>query len=189
MNSSVCRLLRLLAVVLCFCGASSAYADSYQITFTSGLTGALNLTGSATGPGSFLVTGLTGSENGMGVAGLIAPNSSGVYTVPDGNGFAYDDLLFPSTHPVFDNAGLLFMLDGPAGVIFENLYSVGSTSYLESAYLSNGSPFPGDFSYIPVTFSLSKLPPSKVEEPASVVLCLVGLMAVGFLKRKKKQLA
>ena len=179
-------LLAVVAAVL-LGGASSARADSYQITFTGGLTGVLNLTATTPVGGSSLVTAVTGSENGYAVGGLIAPNASGFYAMPDGNGFNYDDKLFPTSQPVFDNAGLLFTLIGSNGsLIYENLYSVGSSFYLESAYLSNGAPFPWDFSYVPVTFNLKDLPPvAATPEPSSLVLCLSGLivLAVSMLKK------
>jgi hypothetical protein len=185
------RSVVILALGLLSIGATSARADSYQLTFTSGLSGVLNLTATPQGGSTALVTSVTGSENGMAVGGLIAPNSSGFFAMPDGNGFAYDDKLFPSSLPVFDNAGLLFTLIGSGGtVIFENLYSVGSSFYLESAYLSNGAPFPGDFSFVPVTFSLTDPPPVHAPEPSSMALCLAGLVLfVGLASKHRKALA
>jgi hypothetical protein len=178
------------AVVLLLC-ATSARADSYTLTFTSGSSGVLNLTGTALGSGSDLVTSVSGSENGLVVGGLVPPNSSGFYAMPDGNGFAYDDVLFPTSLPVFDNAGLLFTLVGPNGsLIFENLYSIGSSFYLESAYLSNGAPFPWDFNYVPVTFTLTDPQPAATPEPSSLALCLAGMVVfIGWMSRHKKILA
>ena len=49
--------------------------------------------------------------------------------MPDGTGFAYDDKLFPTSLPLFDNANLLFTLIGSNGsLVFENLYSAGSSA-------------------------------------------------------------
>jgi hypothetical protein len=189
--SKLSRSLVIFALALLSIGATSARADSYQITFTSGLTGVLNLTATPQGGSTDLVTSVTGSENGMAVGGLIAPNSSGFYAMPDGNGFAYDDKLFPNSLPVFDNAGLLFTLIGSGGtLIFENLYSVGSSSYLESAYLSNGAPFPGDFSFVPVTFTLIDSRPVAAPEPSSLALCMAGLVLfIGLASKHRKALA
>ncbi len=90
----------------------------------------------------------------IGGGGLIAPNSSGFCAMPDGTGFTYDDILSPTSLPLLDNAGLLFTLIATNGSsIFENLYSTGSSFYLESAYLGNGASFPSDYSYVPVTFT------------------------------------
>ncbi|MGB2623955.1 MAG: PEP-CTERM sorting domain-containing protein [Candidatus Acidiferrum sp.] len=182
------RLGLILGAFLLLGGASSAYADSFQLTFTSGLTGVLDLTATAQGGGSFLVTSVTGTENGLAVGTLIAPNSSGLYTVPDGDGFTYDDLLFPTSSTVFDNDGLLFTLAGSSGSIFENLYSVGTASYLESAYLANGAAFPADFSYVPVTFTLVDTGSSNVAtpEPSTLILSLLGLLSVGLATLTKK---
>jgi len=107
--------------------------------------------------------------------------------MPNGNGFSYDDKLFPTSLPVFDNAGLLFTLIGPNGTsIFENLYSIGSSFYLESAYLNNGARFPWDFSYVPVTFTLTDSPPVTVTpEPPTLVLCLSGLVVLALAMFKK----
>lgn len=185
------RSIVIFSVAVLSIGATFARADSYQLTFTSGLTGVLNLTSTPQGVSTALVTGVTGSENGMAVGGLIAPNSSGFYAMPDGNGFAYDDKLFPNSLPVFDNAGLLFTLIGPGGtLIFENLYSVGSSFYLESAYLSNGAPFPGDFSFVPVTFTLTDPHNVAAPEPSALALCMVGLVLfVGLASKHRKALA
>lgn len=190
MSSLVRHLILVLGVVLLLCGASAAFADSYQLTFTSGLSGVLNLTAAPQGGGSFLVTGVTGSENGLQVGGVIAPNSSGLYLFPSGDGFRYDDLLFPTSQPVFDNAGLLFTLLGSHGLIYENLYSIGSSFYLQSTYLNNGAWFPWDFSYEPVQFTLTKLPPAAATpEPSGVVLLLSGILALTLIALAKKSVA
>jgi len=192
MNPIFRRILLVFAVFVLLLGATSARADSYTITFTSGLTGVLNLTATAQGGGTDLVTAVTGSENGLAVGGLIAPNSSGFYGMPDGTGFNYDDLLFPTSLPVVDNAGLLFTLIGTNGsLIFENLYSTGSSFYLESAYLGNNASFPSDYSYVPVAFTLTDCPPPvATPEPSSLALCLAGMVVfVGFVSKRKRSLA
>jgi hypothetical protein len=79
------------------------------------------------GPASGGGTWAERSENGLSVGGLIAPNSTGAYTASNGDGFTCDNLLFPTSSTVFDNARILFTLVGPTGSIFENLYSVGSS--------------------------------------------------------------
>jgi hypothetical protein len=182
------RLGLILGAFLLLGGASTAHADSFQLTFTGGLTGALDLTATAQSGGSFLVTSVTGTENGLAVSSLIAASSTGLYTVPDGDAFTYDDLLFPTSPTVFDNGGLLFTLAGPSGSILEDLYSVGTASYMESAYLANGAAFPGDFSYVPVTFTLVDTGSSNVAtpEPSTLLLCLLGFLAVGLVTLAKK---
>lgn len=173
------RLAFLVLVALIACSASKTYADSFQLIFTSGMSGTLNLTATPHGGGSFLVTSLTGNENGLSVGGIVPTNSSGYFSLPSGNGFLYDNLLFPSSQPIFDNAGLLFTLVGSKGLIYENLYSIGPSFYLESAFLNNGAPFPGSFSYIPVTFSLTNVPPTvATPEPSTGILFVAGVLAL-----------
>jgi hypothetical protein len=183
------RFSLLFALVILLGCASAAYADSYQLTFTGGLTGTLDLTATPLGGGSFLVTSVSGHENGLAVTGMIAPNATGFYAMSDGNGFLYDDKLFPTSHPVFDTAGLLFTLGGPHGSIFENLYSVGSSSYLQSAYVSPGTPFPWDFSYVPVTFTLEKSPTVATPEPSRGALFLLGFLALVLVTFARKFVA
>ena len=190
MSPTVSRLVLAFAVVVLLFAATSARADSYTITFTSGLTGALNLTATPQGGGTFLVTAVTGSENGLAVGGLLAPNSSGFYGMPDGTGFAYDDLLFPTSPTVFDNGGLLFTLIANGSLIYENLYSNGTSAYLESAYLANGASFPSDYSWVPVTFTLTDPPTVPTPEPSTLALCLVGIIGfVAVMSKQKKVLA
>jgi hypothetical protein len=191
MNPTIRRLVLAFALVVLLLGARSARADSYTVTFASGLTGVLNLTATAQGGGSFLISGVTGSENGLPVGGLIAPNSSGFYAMPDGTGFTYDDLLFPTSPTVFDNGGLLFTLVASNGsTIFENLYSNGTSLYMESAYLANGGSFPSDYSWVPVTFTLVDPPPVATPEPSTLALCLVSMVVfVAWMSKQKKALA
>jgi hypothetical protein len=192
MNSIIRRSVLFLGVVAVLGFASVAHADTIQVTLGGGLTGVLNLTVSPNGGGSYLVTSMTGSEKiggtTMPVGQVVAPNSSGVFSFPPpAGGFSYDDLIFPSSNTVFDNSGLLFTLLGAGGTVYENLYSVGTATYLESAYLNNGYPFPYDFSYVPVTVSVSKLVVAT-PEPSTLVLCLAGFALLGGLIYKKSLL-
>jgi hypothetical protein len=188
MNTMIRRFVLSFAVVVLLAGASAAHADTLQVTLGGGITGVLNLTVTPHGGGSYLVTGMSGSEKiggtTMSVGQLIPPNSSGVYWFPPpAGGFSYDDLIFPSSNTVFDNGGLLFTLLGSGGAVFENLYSVGTSLYLESAYLNNGAPFPFDFSFVPVTVSVSAV---ATPEPSTLILCLVGLILFAGLVYKNK---
>ena len=179
MDHTVCRLSVLLVLALLLVGAPAAYADSYQVTFSGSgvfgtpIRGSLNLTASPLGGGAFLVTGVSGVENGLAVGGLIPSNSTGLVIFPNVNGFQYDDKLFPNSDPVFDKGGLLFTLVGPhGGVIYENLYSTGASLYLESAYL-NGLPYPLNFSYGPVKIGVVATP-----EPRDGAYVFLGALAI-----------
>jgi hypothetical protein len=173
-------------------GASTAKADTLQVTLGGGLSGVLNLTVTPDGAGTYLVTSATGTEkmsgNTYSVGTVVPTNSAGVYWFPPpAGGFTFDNLIFPTSNTVFDNAGLFFTLLGSGGTVFENLYSVGTSSYLQSAYLNNGAPFPWDFSFVPVTVSVSSLVVAT-PEPSSLVLCLAGMALVaGMLLKRTAQ--
>jgi hypothetical protein len=158
--------------------ASSAYADNFQLTYSgAGLSGTLDLAATPEGGGSFLVTGIYGFQNGSSVTGLIAPVASGLFTLPDGDGFTYDNLLFASSSTLLDNPGLLFTIAGFSQPV--NLYSTGPSSYLLSTYIGGGN-FPKDFVSTPVTVTLIATP-----EPSTLALCLVGFLVLVLATSKK----
>jgi hypothetical protein len=176
------------AAAILLLGATSAHADTLQVTLEGGVSGVLNLTATPKGGGAFLVTGLTGFEKvgntTMSVGQLIPTNSSGVFWFPrPAGGFAFDNRIYPNSKRVFDNGGLLFTLVGSGGAIYENLYSVGKSLYMQSAYLNNGAPFPYDFSFVPVTVSVTAL---ATPEPSTLILCLAGLAVFAGLLLKHK---
>jgi hypothetical protein len=193
MTSKIRQLILALAVLVFLVGASAAKADTFQVTLSGGLTGVLDLTAVSNGGGSYLVTALTGTESIGGhtltVSQLIAPTSAGVhwFPPPTGDGFTYDNLIFPGSTPIFDNGGLLFTVLGAGSApVYENLYSVLNLGYLQSAYLGTGV-FPNDFTYIPVNVSVSNISNLVVAtpEPSSLVLVLAGMAIVGAFLLKK----
>jgi hypothetical protein len=189
MNSMIRRITVLaFAAAILLLGATSTHADTLQVTLGGGVSGVLNLTATPNGGGVFLVTGLTGFEKigntTMSVGQLIPTNSSGVFWFPPpAGGFTFDNLIYPNSKTVFDNGGLLFTLLGSGGAIYENLYSVGTSLYMQSAYLNNGAPFPYDFSFVPVTVSVSAV---ATPEPSTLILCLAGLAVFAGLLLKHK---
>jgi hypothetical protein len=195
MKSIIRSFLIAFALAALSLGASIAKADSITVTLGGGLTGVLNLTITPNGGGSYLVTSMSGSEtisgSTMNVGTVVPTNASGTFWFPPpAGGFTYDDLIFPGSSTVFDNAGLLFTLLGSSGTVYENLYSVGTSLYLESAYLNNGVPFPNDFSYVPVTVSLSGSHfVVGAPEPSSLSLALAGMLILAGLLIKKSSLA
>jgi len=124
-----------------------------------------------------LVTGVSGSQNGSLVTGLVAPVASDLIILPDGDGFTYDDLLFPSSNPILDNAGLLFTIAGLSEPV--NLYSTGSSSYMQSTYIGGGN-FPNDFISTPVTLTLVATP-----EPSALAMCLLGFLVLVLTTSRK----
>jgi hypothetical protein len=197
MNSIVRKLAMTFAVLALLIGASAARADTMTVTLGGLLTGTLNVTATPNGGGSYLITGLTGSETiggtTMNVGGVVPTNASGAYWFPPptGDGFTYDNLIFPGANTVFDNGGLLFTLVGSGGSIYENLYSVGTAVYLESAYLANGAPFPFDFTFVPTTVTVSAVSRLVVAtpEPSTFALALAGILVFATFIFKKSQLA
>src|ERR1700690_1730701 len=184
MNSFARRLVITLALVVLLGGASSAYADSFQLTYSGGgLNGILNLTATPEGGGSYLVTSISGVQNGSLVTGLIAPVASGLIILPDGDGFTYDNLLFAGSNTILDNAGLLFTIAGLSQPV--NLYSVGTSSYMQSTYTGVGGSwsFPNDFDSTPVRLALVTTP-----EPSTLALCLMGFLVL-ILRSSRKLLA
>lgn len=166
------------AAVLLFAGA--AKADSIQVTYSgSGISGWLNLTMNSLGGGVYQVTSISGSQNGNSILGMVPTVPSNRKYMPDGNYYAYDNLIYPGSSPLLDSLGLLFNIAGsttnPA-----NIYWNG-TSYMESTYLGGGN-FPNDFTWMPINVSVSAVP-----EPSTLALMGAGMIALGGLLRKRKR--
>jgi hypothetical protein len=164
-------LLSIFSVLFFLAAASPVYADAFQFTFTgTGINGVLDVTATSQGSGTFLATSISGTVNGNAVTGLIAPTAlSGYsdYTLPDGDFYSYDDLLFPSATPPLDLGGLLFTVVGESQPV--NLWD---TTY--GVYIGGGN-YPNDFVDTPVTFSA----PVPVPEPPTLLLLFASLLTVG----------
>jgi hypothetical protein len=182
---SYLRSMVLVAAVLLLAGASSAFADTYQVTFTgSGVNGLLNITAVAHGSGTLLVTGLSGNVNGASVTGLVAPTgSSGYssYTLPDGDIWAYDDLIYPTASSFLDIYGILFTIQGNPQPV--NLFYNPPTQY--GTYVGGGSwIFPKDFVDTNVTLTVMATP-----EPSALVLLFAGMLVIATVLIRKSSAA
>ena len=176
---SILRSTVFYAALVLLVGASSAFADTYQVTFTgTGISGLLNLTATPAGSGKELVTSITGNVNGASILSLIAPKTSSGYsnfTLPDGSYWFYDDLIFPSSSAFLDLGGLLFTIAGNPHPV--NLFYNPPTQY--STYLGGGN-FPKDFKTTDVKLTVMATP-----EPSTLALLLAGiLVSVGLLFKK-----
>jgi hypothetical protein len=163
----ICMAMLLLATV--------AMADSFNFSYIgSGPAGDFTATGTIyatpTGPGQFLVTGLTGTQNGL------AMNLLGV------GAFAANDNVFLNSFPFFTINGLSFQ----AGTVDYNLFFYNGQSGYDAAVQActgndciTGNQY-GNASTI-VGFQATQTP-----EPASLLLMSTGLAGLATLLRKRR---
>lgn len=165
----------LTAALVC---AGAAKADTIHMNYTgTGISGSMDLVGTAIGGGVYQVTSVSGLENGTAIAGLVGGSGPSYFLLPDGSSFLYDNLVNPTGNPTLTNGGLLYSLVG--GLFPENIYWGGS-SYLLAQYIGGGN-FPNDFIMTPLSIQVSKVP-----EPSTLALFGAGLIALGSIVRRTK---
>jgi hypothetical protein len=130
-------------------------------------------------------TGLTAGTGGS-ITGLVSDRSNnvppvqGTFYAPSGQGWYYNDVLYPSGPALVDNNGILFEFG--AGN-FGNIYTVGSTYYFSvdnPGVLYN----PGDvITAGGITFD-SEI--AAVPEPSTWAMMMFGFAGVGFMAYRRK---
>ena len=179
---SILRSIVFFAAAILLAGASSAFADTYQVTFTgTGVNGLLNLTATPYGSGTELVTAISGNVNGASVLSLIVPTASSGYssfTLPDGDLWIYDNLIFPTSSSFLDFGGLLFTIQGNAQPV--NLFYNPPTTYGTYTGAGGSANFPNDFVLTDVTLTAVPIP-----EPSTLALVLAGILAIAMVLIRK----
>lgn len=124
--------------------------------------------------GYHLITGITGSRNGDLISGLYPTGSA----IPGNEPFALDNLirLGPQDQITVHGFGFATASGGYSNPFFADFLS--PATYLEVFTTASS------YSEVPITFTASVVP-----EPASILLVLAGLGAVGFASGSRRRVA
>jgi PEP-CTERM motif len=170
MKMNVLGAIAVLCCALAFATRSQADAISFNYS-GDGVTVSGTLFGTGNGNGTWTITGITGTYNGIGIAGIVPLGADPSYI--------YNNLLYYPSDPLFvDNAGILFNVPGVGDV---NLYFDPSFGYGNIT----GSLDPG-FVTTAVIVDFS----SPAPEPATLGLLGTGILGtLAVVRRRTMRLA
>ncbi|MGB8769042.1 MAG: PEP-CTERM sorting domain-containing protein [Candidatus Korobacteraceae bacterium] len=163
------------AFAVLFCAlvfAARSQADAISFTYSGdGVAVSGTLFGGSNGNGTWTITGITGTYDGITIAGLVPLGADPSYI--------YNNLLYYPSDPLFvDNGGILFNVPGVGDV---NFYYDPSSGYVNTT----GSLDSG-FVTTPVTVDFSAPTP----EPATLALVGTGILGtLAVVRRRTSQLA
>jgi PEP-CTERM motif len=170
MKKNVLGAIAVLCCALAFAGRSQADAISFNYS-GNGVAVTGTLFGDSNGNGTWTITGITGTYDGIAIAGIAPLGVDPSYI--------YNNLLYYPADPLFvDNAGILFNVPGVGDV---NLYYDPSFGYGNiTGSLDSG------FVTTPVTVDFSAPAP----EPATLALVGTGILGtLAVVRRRTSQLA
>jgi len=161
---------RIFAAVLflVLAGTQSMFANSVSFDFSfsgAGISGTGVLTGTLVSGNEFLVTSISGTQNGLSMT-LLAPGA-----------FAQNNNDIFSSSPFLTLGGLAFMANGANYNVY---FNPGTGSYFECSSVPclNGMG-------APITFSLKPVSTTTVPEPGTLMLLGSGVLGLAGVARRK----
>jgi PEP-CTERM motif len=162
-------------------GTAKADSNTYDMTWTGAYgPGYAVLTVEPYG-GSYMVTEITGVQDGMSITGVVIPSA-----LPPSYGYGgNDNMIFPdSTTELVDFRGLAFTAGGYDYNIFA--YAGLGSQYVECSSANPLTPYCTDGSATSYSLPVTTLEiTADTPEPSSVLLLSTGLLSLFAIRRKR----